>query len=112
VPPRAVPSYGACRLCLVEVVDRRGRSKITTSCNFPVQEGIDVRLDTPAVLKHRKIMIELLLAMVPNSPELRELAAENGIEDTRLDKDEKGECILCGLCERVCTSIVEANALA
>jgi bidirectional [NiFe] hydrogenase diaphorase subunit len=107
----AVASYGACRLCLVEVVDKRGRARITTSCNFPVQEGIDVRLDTPAVLKHRKIMFELLLAMVPNSPELKALAAEHGVEDTRLDKDENGKCILCGLCERVCTGIVEANAI-
>ena len=107
----AVPAYGACRLCLVDVVDKRGRHRITTSCNYPVQDGIDVLLDTPEVLKHRRVIMEMLLAMVPRSRELREMAAGMGIEDTRLDKDEKGECILCGLCERVCTSIVGANAI-
>jgi bidirectional [NiFe] hydrogenase diaphorase subunit len=107
----AVTSYGACRLCLVEVADKRGRRKITTSCNFPVQAGIDVLLDTPDVLRHRKVVLELLLAMAPNNPELRELAAEHGVQP-RLDADEQhGDCILCGLCERVCREVVEANAI-
>jgi bidirectional [NiFe] hydrogenase diaphorase subunit len=107
----AVTSYGACRLCLVEVVDKRGRHKITTSCNFPVQAGIDVLLDTETVQKHRKIVLELLLAMAPNSPELRELAAAHGVT-LRLEAEQRhADCILCGLCERVCREVVQADAI-
>ena len=40
----SVKPYGACRLCLVEVT-RRGRSRMTTSCTYPVMEGIEV-IDT------------------------------------------------------------------
>jgi len=109
----AVSPYGACRLCLVEVVDKRGRRKITTSCNFPVQPGIDVRLDTPDVVRHRRVVLELLLAMAPRSPELQALAAEHGVTTGRLEPDETAEdCILCGLCERVCREVVGANAIA
>ncbi len=109
----AVSAYGACRLCLVEVVDKRGRHKITTSCNFPVQAGIDVLLDTPNVVKHRRVVLELLLSMAPNSPELRELAAAHGVPLGRLEADASAaECILCGLCERVCREVVGANAIS
>ena len=108
----AVTSYGACRLCLVEVVDKRGRRKITTSCNFPVQAGIDVLLDTPDVRRHRAVVLDLLLAMAPGNPELLELAREHGVK-TRLDGvDDHGDCILCGLCERVCREVVGADAIA
>jgi len=94
----AVSAYGACRLCLVEVVDKRGRHKITTSCNFPVQAGIDVLLDTPDVVRHRRVVLELLLAMAPRSPELRALAAEHDVPGGRLEPAESAEdCILCGL---------------
>ncbi|HYB22122.1 MAG TPA: 2Fe-2S iron-sulfur cluster-binding protein, partial [Thermodesulfobacteriota bacterium] len=27
--------YGACRLCIVEII-RRGRARIVTSCNYPL----------------------------------------------------------------------------
>jgi len=109
----AVTSYGACRMCLVEVVDKRGRHKLSTSCNYPVQAGIDVLLDTPDVVKHRKVVLELLLAMAPDSPELRELAAEHGVSGGRLEGERtEHECILCGLCERVCREVVGANAIS
>jgi NADH dehydrogenase/NADH:ubiquinone oxidoreductase subunit G len=108
----AVTSYGACRLCLVEVVDRRGRHRITTSCNYPVQPDIDVLLDTPEVLKHRRIVLELLLAMAPGSADLRDLAADLGVKETRLEKRLGGnDCILCGLCDRVCREVVGASAV-
>ena len=44
----SVKPYGACRLCLVEVV-RRGRSRMTTSCTYPVMEGIEVFTRTEKV---------------------------------------------------------------
>ncbi|RLE11974.1 (2Fe-2S)-binding protein, partial [Candidatus Aerophobetes bacterium] len=35
----AVSAYGACRVCTVEVV-RKGWSRLTAACTYPVQEGI------------------------------------------------------------------------
>jgi len=107
----AVTPYGACRVCLIEVVDKRGRSKITTSCNYPVQEGIDVRLDTAEVVKHRAMSLEMLVAMAPASASLRAFAAEHGVTKPRLEAAADGDCILCGLCERVCREVVGQNAL-
>ena len=34
--------YGACRLCMVEVNDGR-RTRLVTSCLYPVREGIRVK---------------------------------------------------------------------
>ncbi|HOX45863.1 MAG TPA: 2Fe-2S iron-sulfur cluster-binding protein [Myxococcota bacterium] len=110
----AVSTYGACRLCLVEVQKGR-KSRITTSCNFPVTAGLQVRLDTPAVQQNRKIVFQLLLAKAPASPEVRALAAEYGVHSTPYKVSEEAKdnkCILCGLCARVCTEVVGANAIA
>ncbi len=105
----AVSPYGACRLCLVEV--KKGRKqKVTTACNYPVLPGIEVFLDTPKVLKHRKVVFELLLARTPDSPELQRYAARYGVTETRFEKKFE-DCILCGLCERVCREVVGANAI-
>ncbi|MBN2494748.1 MAG: (2Fe-2S)-binding protein [Deltaproteobacteria bacterium] len=110
----AVSPYGACRLCLVEV--KRGRrQKLTTSCNYPLQEGIEVFLDTDRVVRHRRTILQLLLAMAPEAEELRSLAAEYGVEDTPFVTDEEhadNACILCGLCNRVCNEVVGAHAIA
>lgn len=107
-----VPPSGMCRLCTVEVFDGR-RTRFVTACNFPVREGIEVGTETVKVRHGRKVILELLLARCPDSPPLKDLGRQYGIEEhrfpTRLDtldpkKDLKhGEdCILCGLCVRVC----------
>jgi len=36
----AIEPYGACRLCVVEVT-RGSRTRIVTSCLYPVEEGLD-----------------------------------------------------------------------
>ena len=106
--------YGACRLCLVEVT-KGGRKKITTSCNYEVLEGIEVRTDTPEVKKHRKMVLELLLGQAPNAHRLQTLGKWNGIDKPLFPKiDPPGgreNCILCGLCSRVCSEVVGANAI-
>jgi len=104
-----VKPYGACRLCLVEV-SRKGRSKLTTSCNYPVLEGIEVFTATDKVLRARKMVMELLLAMCPGSPLLQRMAKEMGLNEVRFKKEDK-DCILCGLCARVCEEIVGAHAI-
>lgn len=106
--------YGACRLCLVEVKKGK-RTKLTTSCNYPVRQGIEVFLDTEKVQRNRKMVLELLLAQAPKAPAaLHELAERYGVTEVRfpLNEDpEHNDCILCGLCARACREIVGANAL-
>jgi len=106
----AVSEYGACRLCLVEVQKGRKR-KLTTACNYPVKEGIEVFLETDKVIRNRKMVLELLLSLCPNSEDLKALAADYGVTDVRFDKDEDNDCILCGLCERVCREVVGVSAI-
>ena len=53
----ALSAYGACRLCLVEVVSG-GRKGITTSCTLSVAEGLEVKTDTPEVVQIRKVLLE------------------------------------------------------
>ncbi len=105
----AVQPYGACRLCLVEV-SRRGRSKITTSCTYPIMEGIEVLTGTEKVLRARKMMIELILAMCPGDELIQKMARDMGVQEIRFKREDK-DCILCGLCGRVCEEVVGANAI-
>ena len=105
----SVKPYGACRLCLVEV-RKAGRTRMTTSCTYPVTEGIEVSTQTEGVLRARRLIIELVLAMCPGDDAIREMASELGVEDVRFEKEDK-DCILCGLCARVCDEIVGANAI-
>ena len=65
--------YGACRLCLVEV-QRNGRKMITTSCNCPVEEGMQIRTDTPEVAQNRKVMADLMLSRCPEVPAVKRMA--------------------------------------
>ncbi len=105
----AVSPYGACRLCLVEVKKGR-RTKVTTSCNYPVLPGIEVQTESEKISKHRKIVLELLMARVPDSPKLKRLAQKYGVEESRFI-NQCEECIVCGLCERVCREVVGVDAL-
>ena len=98
---KALTAYGACRLCLVEV-DQNGRQSIEASCTFPAQDGISVRTDTERVMKTRKMMAELLLARCPESEKVRKVASDLGVTETRIEA-EHDDCILCGLCVRICS---------
>ena len=106
---KALPGYGACRLCLVEV-EQRGRTKVTASCTYDVKPDIIVRTSTERVQKTRRIMVELLLARCPNSEPIKKIAAELGVTETRFPKKDE-DCILCGLCTRVCSDLMKAQAI-
>ena len=101
--------YGACRLCMVEIVHHK-RTRLVTSCNFEVAEGLEVKTVTERVLNVRKLVIELLLARNPYHPRLLALAAEIGVERSRFQEDYKG-CILCGQCVRTCREVVGVAAI-
>jgi len=105
----SVKAYGACRLCLVEV-DRGGRSRMTTACTYPVMEGIEVHTQSEKVLRARRMIMELILAMCPEDKLIQDMAKEMGVEQVRFKQDEK-DCILCGLCARVCDEVVGAHAI-
>ncbi len=109
----AVEPIGACRVCLVELTSN-GHTTVTSSCNVPVEEGLHVITDSPAIRKHRAMNLELLLARAPASETLHRLAAEYGIFHSRFNlRDEQGmqNCILCELCTRVCAQLGH-NALS
>ena len=95
-----VEAYGACRLCMVEITVR-GRKRLVTSCNYEAADGLEVATGSERVRKSRKMTIELLLARCPEVDALQRLAKVYGIRETRFPK-EKDDCILCGLCVRVC----------
>src|SRR4030042_3309159 len=105
----SVKPYGACRLCLVEIVSK-GRSRMATACTYPVLEGIEVLTRTEKVLRARRMMIELILAMCPGDKLIQNMAKEMGVHAVRFKKEDK-DCILCGLCARVCEEVVGANAI-
>ena len=45
-----VNCIGACRVCVVEV---KGRKGLVASCVYPVEEGMEVLTNTPAVRESR-----------------------------------------------------------
>ena len=102
--------YGACRLCLVEIAGG-GRPGLEASCLYKVTDGLIVETDTERVKKARKIMFELLLARCPDSERIKLLAQEYGVTETRIKREKKEKCILCGLCIRVCAEISQKNAI-
>ncbi len=97
---KALEPAGMCRLCTVELFDGR-RSRFVTSCNYPIWEGMEISTDSEAVHQGRKLIVELLLARCPNVPVINELAAKYDITEPRFKKEDK-DCILCGLCTRMC----------
>lgn len=96
----AVPSWGRCRLCVVEVTAKDGSSRVVPSCIFPVKEGLVVSTNSPLVLENRKKALAVLLARAPGSQLIKKLAMEYGIATAKQNKGEK--CIVCGLCMRLC----------
>ncbi|MBT7085430.1 MAG: FAD-dependent oxidoreductase [Desulfobacterales bacterium] len=91
---------GMCRLCTVELFDGR-RSRFVTACNYPIWEGMEIHTESELVIEGRKLLVELLLSRCPDVPIIKELATEYIIEKTRF-KEENDDCILCGLCTRIC----------
>ena len=107
----ALKPFGACRLCSVEI-ERHGRKRVVTACNYPVEDGLEVRTDSPEIIEIRKMLIELLLARCPEEKRIRELAREYGVAEPRSRFTLENEhCILCGLCARVCEELVGVSAI-
>lgn len=120
--------FGACRICVVEVEQMKGR--LIPSCSTPVSEGMVVKTSTEEVVKTRKTILELLLVHHPldcpicdkaGECKLQDLVYEYGVDSNRfsdrkfayevdyrtpLIERNMNRCILCGMCIRVCEEIV------
>lgn len=101
--------YGACRLCVVEIGEGP-KAKLVSSCIYPAEEGLKVRTASKRVVRARKMVIELLLATAPQSKVIQDLASAHEVRQQRF-RQEHDDCILCGLCSRMCKEQMMANAI-
>jgi heterodisulfide reductase subunit A len=108
---RGMEPIGACRVCVVEMETPRGPKQVS-SCNYPVEKGMKVSTDSERVRENRKIILELLLAQAPKSKKLAEFAAMLGVTSTPFETKPDGDCILCGLCVRVCGNLMGRGAIS
>jgi NADH dehydrogenase/NADH:ubiquinone oxidoreductase subunit G len=106
----ALRPFGGCRVCLV-AVEQGGRRALLPSCGLEVAEGMRVETAAPDVKKARTMVLRLLLARCPQVESIKELAGRYGVSEPGLPVGED-DCVLCGLCVRVCSELVGANALA
>ncbi|MBE6995294.1 MAG: 2Fe-2S iron-sulfur cluster binding domain-containing protein [Ruminococcaceae bacterium] len=124
-------TFGACRMCVVE--DEKG--KIDTSCSMEPRDGLKIRTNTARLLKHRRMILELMLAShcrdcttceKNGECRLQEMALRFGVRkvrfaDTRphyeLDTSSRAvvrdpnKCILCGDCIRTCEEMQGVGVL-
>jgi len=109
----AIEPYGACRLCIVEVT-RGSRTRIVTSCLYPVEDGLAIQTDSPNIVRNRKMLLDLLLARCSENKVIKDLAAEYGLHKPSFREEywEKHDCIVCGLCVRACEQVVGVSAIS
>ena len=124
-------TFGACRLCTVE--DDRGR--LFASCSEEPRDGMVILTNTDRLRKHRKLIIELLLAAhcqtcltceKNGDCKLQQLARRSGQTTIRFENYKEmvpldfsspsivrdpNKCILCGNCVRVCAELQGVGAL-
>jgi len=105
----AIEPAAMCRVCTVELAEGR-RSRLVTACNYPLRGDAEIRTDTPQLRQNRKVLIELLAARCHGSDVLKALAERYGADLNRFPGEDQ-QCIMCGLCARVCER-VSAHVLA
>ncbi len=107
-----LPPYGACRLCLVTIIEPR--HAVVAACSYPVSDGLVVETHAPEAVTLRRLGLEFLLSRCPKSAVIRDLAAAEGVTRSRFGPPpERSDelCVLCGLCVRVCRDLVGAAAI-
>ena len=123
---------GACRLCVCEV---RGARSLVTACVYPVNEGMEVFTNTPAVRKSRKTTLELIISnhrrecltcSRSQNCELQKFAKDYGVDDWKFASDEllpdvedssphlirdNSKCILCRRCVAACKNMQNISVI-
>ncbi len=108
---RAVPAAGACRVCVVEI-KAGGRPGLVPACACPAQDGLEIDTNSERVRQSRRMTLQLLMARCPGSEKVKALAKEYGIEKTSYKiREDADDCILCGLCVRVCNDLIGVGAI-
>lgn len=125
--------FGGCRLCMVEVTERRTGHRF--ACAHPVSEGMIVKVNTPKVIRYRKAVMEYLLAHHPLDCPTCDKAGECGLQDITHELNlfpgrfkavrmnapmirdnpllelNRNRCILCGRCVSACKEIEGVGAI-
>ena len=118
--------FGSCRLCLVEVEGRKG---YPASCTTLVEQGMQVRTQSPKLQALRKGVMELYISDHPldcltcaanGDCELQDMAGVTGLREVRYGMDganhlhakkdesnpyftyDPAKCIVCNRCVRAC----------
>ena len=123
---------GACRVCVVEIVGRRG---LVAACVYPVEEGMEVLTNTPAVRQSRRTTIELILSshrkkclscVRANNCELHNLAFDYGVDEDRFKGEDRAypiddaspyivrdnsKCIQCMRCVAACKNVQSVSCI-
>ena len=124
-------TFGACRLCTVE----NDRGQCFASCSEEPRDGMVIYTHTERLRRHRKLIVELLLAahcrdcttcMKSGECVLQDLAHKMGVREVRFQNYKEfkpidysspsivrdpNKCILCGNCVRVCSEIQGVGVL-
>ncbi len=133
-----INEIGACRLCLVEVSERRGPAmgpfRMVTACVYPCTDGMVIKTNTPKIAASRKMNLELLLSnhdqkclscVRSTNCELQTLCREYGVDQSRFkgvmnkyEIDDKtpiirdnNKCVLCRRCVATCAKIQEIGVI-
>ncbi len=107
-------SHGGCRLCVVEVTRAEwdGWWRMVSACEFPAADDLIVATESERLSRTRRNVVDLLLARCPETPFTVALGRDFGLAKSSLaPRAEPDDCILCGLCVRVCAA-VGAHAIA
>ena len=129
---KGINDIGACRICAVEL---EGKDRLVTACNTLVQEGMVIYTNTGRIKRHRKLILELLLAahcrdcttcVKSGECNLQMLAHRLGVTQVRFANTREihevdtsspsivrdpNKCILCGDCIRACDELQGIGAL-
>lgn len=121
-----------CRICVMEV---KGSGTLQAACAYPVNEGLEVKTNSPRIRASRRVNLELLLSNHPfecpvcvrsQNCELRALADEYNISSVRFQGEKRhypidtsayslvrdpNKCILCRRCVDVCNNLQAVGAI-
>lgn len=124
-----INEIGACKVCVVEM---QGKTKLITSCNNPVEEGMTLYTNSPKVRRVRRTNVELILsqhdctcAMCVRSGNcnLQKIANDLGIIEIPYQKEvptapwnhhypfikDAGKCIKCMRCVQICDKVQDLH---